>query len=261
MIPASDVLSLAIQPLAGARQFAGTLYLAMALLFGKARHFAATPLYAASLLFALPSPGASQGCLGLPPVMNRGELAIGAGYQNQRTRVGGQARLFAGGVFGIAVGARGGTLDEFAEGGYELGVLVAVPTRIEELGICMFGEYEQSSENIRNDLNLTTGDFLEYWARGGLAAHTRLAQAGPVEFRLSGGPDLIWRITELRGRRTYVEPNVHVLAIVQRETAFHLGARALLSFRHRRGFLDLGVKTRPRRGRDLLWTVQLGIPL
>jgi hypothetical protein len=193
--------------------------------------------------------------------MNRVELAAGASHQNQGTRYGGSGRVFAGGVFGLAVEASAGSVDDFAERGLGLNVLLAIPRRIGKLGICMVGEYDQSSEDIRNELDVTHGDFMEFWARGGLAAHAPLARLGPVDVRVSGGPDLIWRVTELRGRKTYVEPNVHVVAIVQRETAFHVGGRAAVSIRHRRGSLLLGLKTRPRRGPDLLWTAQLGIPL
>jgi hypothetical protein len=220
----------------------------------------AFPFFLGGLLFLLPSPAAPQGCLGLPVAVNRLEMSLGAGHQNQGTRYGGSGRVFAGGVFGLAVGAGAGSVDDFANGGYGLNVLLAVPRQLGDLGICLFGEYDQSSERIRNELDVTHGDFMEFWGRGGVAAHVPLARLGPVNLRLSGGPDLIWRVTELRGRKTYVEPNVHVLAIVQRETALHVGGRATISIRHRRGSLLLGLKNRPRRGHDLLWTAQLGIP-
>jgi hypothetical protein len=159
------------------------------------------------------------------------------------------------------VGTRLGIFDEFAESGYELTVLVGVPFQWGPLSTCGFAEYEQAKEEVRNSLDLTSGDFLEKWARLGVALKQNLGHVGEVGIGLSGGPEVIWRVTGVEGRTTYVEDEIYVLESIRRETAFHLGGRVHLSLRHRRGFLHLGLKSRPRRGPDLLWTAQVGFPL
>jgi hypothetical protein len=130
-----------------------------------------------------------------------------------------------------------------------------------KVDICPHVEYVVSGEDLFNSLGLTNGEFREHWVRGGIAVNRDLRRVGPMVIRGGAGPELIWRVTDREGRKTVVVPEVHVLAIHQRETGLHFGGKAFLSLLHRRGSIHLSVENRPRRGPDLHWTLQLGFPL
>jgi len=188
-------------------------------------------------------------------------VALGGARQHEGQRFGGRVQVFAGGVFGLALGAAGGSFDDFAEGGYEMGGLLAAPMGLGEIDTCPFLDYVLSEETLFNNLGLTNGEFREHWVRGGIVVNRDLRRIGSMVVRLSGGPDLIWRVTDREGRKTVVVPEPHVLAIHQRETGLHLGGKAFLSLLSRRGSVHLSVENRPRRGPDLHWAVLVGFSL
>jgi hypothetical protein len=202
-----------------------------------------------------------QGCLGLPPDANAPEVLLGVQGQNEGFRFGGRVQANIAGVIGLRFGAGAGGIDDFAEQGYEVGGLLARSFGGPTSGFCAFLEYEHTAEEFRDAFGMASGRYLENWIHLGAAVAGTLAESGDIRMEWHAAPALIWRVTHLTGRALYTEPDVHVLVTTKQNTAPHLGGRALLSVRHPRLSVILGVRNRPRISSDLVWGLHVGFPM
>ena len=217
-------------------------------------------VFGAALLFC-PLGLTAQDCLGLSPEPNSGGLEVGLGHQGDGQRVGVWANANIAGRFGLLAGVGWGSIDSFAEGGYEVRGLLAVPLFKNSTNVCLFGEYEQSHETFRKALGMTHGELTDYWIHFGYAVSGELGRVTGFGFTLHVAPEVILRRTHFRGRATYTDPDVHVLEHIRVWGDWYLGGRAMISARHSRFHLTWGLQNRPRIWSDLHWFFRLGFPL
>ncbi len=203
----------------------------------------------------------AQECLALTPTINSGAVEVGVGHQSGGHRVGFQANANVAGKFGFAAGVGVGTLDSFAESGYEARGLLAIPLSQNSPNICVYGEYEQAQESFRSAMGMTHGNLTDYWFHLGYAVSENIGRQAGMVFSLHLAPELILRRTHIRGRSTHIEPEVHVLEHLRVWGDWYFGGRAMVSVRHSRFHLTGGVQNRPRKWADLHIFLRLGFPL
>jgi len=203
----------------------------------------------------------AQDCLGLSPEPNSGGFGVGIGHQGDGHRVGLWANANVAGRFGLLAGVGWGSIDSFAEGGYELRGLLALPLSKTSTNVCVFGEYEQAHEPFRRALGMTRGDLTEYWIHFGYAVAGDIGRLAGFGLTLHVAPEVILRRTHIRGRVVHTEPEVHVLEHIRVWGDWYLGGRAMISARHSRFHLSWGLQNRPRIWSDLHWFFRLGFPI
>jgi hypothetical protein len=165
------------------------------------------------------------------------------------------------GRIGVLGGASGGTLDPFARGGSEIRGFLSIGLQPAFPQGCLFAEYEEEEESIRDAFDLTWGRYRERWTRYGIAVTGDLWKLAGAQVAWHAAPELVIREFRLKGRKTYWEPEIYVLETTREKTAWHLGGRGVISIRTEGLFMILSVKTRPRVSSDLHWGLHLGFPI